>query len=116
VAITPNPLTITLPTGQLTGSSTITLTNTAPVGGTSTLVSSVAYTGGGLLTYFFSNTLPSTDTCTGAILAPGQSCTVGVEFTNLLSARGTNRAGTIRFTDDSAGSPQSGNLVGFATP
>jgi hypothetical protein len=41
---------------------------------------------------------------------------VGVRFTNGTAARGTNRTGTIRFTDSATGSPQTGNLVGFATP
>jgi hypothetical protein len=41
---------------------------------------------------------------------------VVVRFTNVLSARGTNRAGTITFTDNATGSPQSSGLIGFATP
>jgi hypothetical protein len=39
-----------------------------------------------------------------------------VRFTNTGSPRGTNRAGTITFTDNATGSPQSGGLIGFATP
>jgi hypothetical protein len=41
---------------------------------------------------------------------------VAVRFTNVLSARGVNRAGTITFTDNAAGSPQAGALVGHANP
>jgi hypothetical protein len=41
---------------------------------------------------------------------------VSVRFTNLRSARGTNRTGTITFTDSAAGSPQSSALIGFAAP
>jgi hypothetical protein len=119
VSIAPNPLTVTLPSGQFTGSGTITVTNTAPSGGTSTVVTGVGYTGGSFISYFF-NTAPGTDTCTGTNLAPGQSCTIGVEFTNIdlfnSAPRGSNRSGTIRLTDDATGSPQAGNLTGFATP
>ena len=119
VGITPSSLTITLPSGAITGSGVVTLTNTSPAGGTSTSISGVAIngSGGGLIPpWFFSGTFPSTDTCTGTALAPGQSCTVGVEFTNLFATRGVNRAGTITFTDSATGSPQTGNLIGFATP
>jgi hypothetical protein len=116
-SIAPSPLTITLPSGatNITGTGTVTLTNTAPPGGSSVNVTNVAVSGGSLLTYFF-NVVAGTDTCTGVPLAPGQSCTVGVRFTNVGSARGTNRTGTITFTDTATGSPQSGGLIGFATP
>ncbi len=114
VSITPNPLTITLPTGSITGTGTVTLTNSA-ASASSVAVTNVAVSGGTLVTYFF-NVVGGSDTCTGANLAPGASCTVGVRFTNVLSPRGTNRAGTITFTDTATGSPQSGNLIGFATP
>jgi hypothetical protein len=110
-------LTITLPTGSSTGTGTVTLTNTAPAGGASVQVTSVAVSGGSLLTYLFTNGVAAgPDTCTGATVAPGGTCTVSVRFTNIRSARGTNRAGTITFTDTGAGSPQTGPLVGFATP
>jgi hypothetical protein len=116
VSITPNPLTITLATGINTGTGTVTLTNTQPAGGASVSVSNVAVTSGtgsGLFTWFF-NLLATGNTCTGANLAPGASCTVGVRFTNVSSARGVNRPGTITFTDNATGSPQSGALVGHA--
>ena len=124
VSITPSPLTITLPSCSPTptlactsGTGTVTLTNTAAAGGSSVAVTTVAATGGTMLTYLFtSGPLAGPDTCTGANIAPGTSCTVSVRFTNIGSARGTNRAGTITFTDTGAGSPQSGNLIGFATP
>jgi hypothetical protein len=41
---------------------------------------------------------------------------VTVRFTNVTSPRGMNRAGTITFTDNGAGSPQSGALIGHANP
>jgi hypothetical protein len=119
VSITPNPLTITLPTGSLTGTSTVTLANTAPAGtGAQFTVSNVAVSGGSILTYFFNvgALLAGPDNCTGTTLAPGASCTVTVRFTNVLSARGVNRAGTITFTDNAAGSPQTGTLTGHANP
>jgi hypothetical protein len=125
VGITPSPLTITLPSvstggfAAYTGSSIVTLTNTSPAGGTSTLITGDAIAGsGGMLNWFFSS--GGADACTGTALAPGQSCTVAVQFTDLgifpAGPRGVNRAGTIRFTDDAAGSPQTDALVGFATP
>jgi hypothetical protein len=124
VSITPNPLTITLPSCSPTptlactsGTGTVTLTNTAAAGGSSVAVTNVAATGGTMLTYLFTNgSLAGPDSCTGQNIAPGTNCTVTVRFTNIGSARGTNRAGTITFTDTGAGSPQSGNLIGFATP
>jgi hypothetical protein len=113
VSITPNPLTITLPTGTASGTGTVTLTNTAAAGGSDVTVTNIATSGGSILTYFF-NIVAGSDTCTGTALAPGASCTVGVRFTNVLSARGVNRAGTITFTDTATGSPQSGALIGHA--
>jgi hypothetical protein len=117
MSVTPNPLVITLPTGaaNFTGTGTVTLTNTAVAGGSNVAVTNVAVAGGTGLSYFFS-AVGGADTCTGATLPPGGSCTVGVRFTNVFSPRGTNRAGTITFTDTGAASPQVGVLTGFATP
>jgi hypothetical protein len=117
VSITPNPLTITLPTGilNITGTGTITFRNTAPAGGANVTVTNITVSGGSILTYFF-NVLAGSDTCTGAAIAPGASCTVGVRFTNVFSPRGVNRTGTITFTDSGTGTPQAGSLIGFATP
>ncbi len=119
MSVTPNPLLITLPTGaaNFTGTGTVTLTNTAAAGGSNVAVTTVAVTGSGLggLGYFFS-AVAGADTCTGATLPPGGTCTVGVRFTNFLSARGTTRVGAVTFTDTGAASPQSGVLNGFATP
>jgi hypothetical protein len=119
MSITPSPLTITLPSlsgcttlACLTGTGTVTLTNTAAAGGSQVAVTNITVAGGTFVTYLF--TLDS-NTCTTA-LAPGASCTATVRFTNVLSPRGVNRAGTITFTDTGAASPQVGNLVGFATP
>jgi hypothetical protein len=117
VSITPNPLTITLPTGSITGTGVVTLTNTAAAGGSQVAVTNVAVSGGSILTYFYLvGVLAGPDTCTGAAVAPGASCTVTVRFTNVLSPRGANRAGAITFTDTGAGGPQASGLVGFATP
>jgi len=120
VSISPNPLTITLATGVNSGSGSVTLTNTAPAGGAQMTVTGVTTsptTGG----FTFTRPPGSLDTCTGATLAPGASCNVSVTFTNTTAGRGTNRPGTITFTDNAqppttgTGS-QSGALTGFATP
>ncbi len=123
VSITPNPLTITLPScsptptpGCTTGTGTVTLTNTAAAGGSSVAVTNVVASGGTALTFLFAKAPAASDTCTGQNIAPGASCTVSVRFTNIGSARGTTRAGTITFTDTGALSPQAGTLNGFATP
>ncbi len=115
-SITPNPLTITLPTGatNMTGTGVVTFKNTAPVGGAQLAVSDIAVSGGSLFTYIFTE-VAGANTCTAA-LAPQATCTVTVRFINVTSARGTNRTGTITFTDSAAGSPQSSSLIGFATP
>ena len=115
VSITLNPLTITLATGSLTGTGTVTLTNTAPATGAQIAITGDSVSGGTVFSYFF-NAVAGADTCVGTALAPEQSCTVGVRFTNVGSARGTNRAGSVSFTDSGAGSPQTGTLTGFATP
>jgi hypothetical protein len=57
---------------------------------------------------------PNANTCTGAMLAPGQACTVRVRFSSFLAARGVDRLGTISFTDNATGSPQVGQLIGHA--
>jgi hypothetical protein len=116
--LTISPLTITLPTGSATGTGTVTLTNTAAAGGAQLTVTNVVVaSGGNMLTYLFTNgALAGPDTCTGAAVAPGASCSVSVRFTNLGAAKGTNRLGTITFTDTGAGSPQSSGLIGYATP
>ena len=115
VTITPNPQTITLPTGTFTGVGTVTLTNSSPAGSSSVAVTNVTVSGGSLGTYFF-NVVAAQNFCTGANLAPGASCTVDVRFTNVTSPRGPNRTGTVTFTDTATGSPQSGALIGVATP
>jgi hypothetical protein len=116
VSIAPNPLTITLPTGTASGTGAVTLTNTSTDGAPVT-ITGVTVTGGTLLTYFFNKEITAgADTCTGTTLAPSASCTVRVRFTNVTSARGTNRAGTIIFTDNATGSPQTGVLTGHANP
>jgi hypothetical protein len=115
LTITPSPLTITLPaTGinRFSGTGTVTLRNSSPTGGASTTITAVTVPLGGTFgTWFFNATA---DTCVGTTLAPGQTCAVTVRFTNTGAPRGVNRAGTIRFTDNATGSPQTGNLVGHA--
>jgi hypothetical protein len=102
---------------NFTGTGTLTFTNNAAAGGAQVTVSNIGVTGGSIFTYFFSvGALAGPDNCTGAVIAPGGSCTVAVRFTNTGSPRGTNRAGTVSFTDSGVGSPQSSGLIGFATP
>jgi hypothetical protein len=114
-SISPNPLLITLPAGTGSGTGIVTLTNTAPAGGAQFAVTNVAAStpGGNMLTFFFV-VVNASDTCTGTTLAPGASCTVSVRFSSIFATRGTNRAGTINFTDSAGGSPQSGVLTGHA--
>ncbi len=109
VSIKPNPLTITLASGTLTGTGTVTLSNTAAAGGSSASITSVAVSGANLLQGWAFNAVNGQDTCTGAILAPGGTCTVGVRYTRFSSG---TRTGTITFTDSGAGSPQTGGLTG----
>jgi hypothetical protein len=47
---------------------------------------------------------------------PGGNCTVSVRFTNTSAAVGVDRTGTITFTDNATGSPQSGALIGHGNP
>jgi hypothetical protein len=91
----------------------MTFTNNAAAGGAQVTVTNLTTAGGSVLTYFFS---VDTDNCSGTVIAPGGSCTVIVRFTNVFSPRGSNRNGTITFTDSGVGSPQAVGLVGFATP
>jgi hypothetical protein len=115
LSITPNPLTITLPNGTITGTGVVTITNTAAATGSSVAMNGVSVSGGSILTYFFNvGALAGPDNCTGTNLAAGQSCTVTVRFTNVLSPRGVNRAGTITFTDTATGGTQSSGLIGHA--
>jgi hypothetical protein len=113
LAIAPNPLTITLPTGTLEGAGTVTLTNTAAAGGSQVAITGVSVPFNSFMTYSF---FVGTDGCTGTALAPGASCTVTTDFFNLFAARGVNRTGSISFTDTGAATPQTGKLTGFATP
>ena len=108
VAIT--PIGITLEAGTLTGTGTVTLTNTTAAGGSDVAVTNVAVTGAGLIWAW--TAVAGADTCTGANLAPGAICTVGVRFTRILSV-GTH-IGAITFTDTATGSPQHGVLTGIA--
>ena len=107
VSIAPNPLTITLPSGTLSGTGVVTLTNTAAAGSSSVAVTNVAVSGSGLIWAW----TKAADNCTGVNLAPGSSCTVGATFTRLLSV-GTH-TGAIAFTDTGSTNP-TGVLTGIA--
>jgi hypothetical protein len=126
VAITPNPVAITLPHCTLanllacsTGTGVVTLTNSAPTGGAQMTITSVAVSGSGGTYSWNSASIGGSDTCTDATLAPGASCTVTVRFSaSPLTGRSstTVRSGTIRFTDNAVASPQTGSLSGIALP
>jgi hypothetical protein len=108
-----SPLTINLPSGTTNSTGTFTLKNVS-TNNASVNISNVTVAGGNGLTYLWTK-VNGQDHCTNASLIPGASCTVGVRFMNLGSARnGTPRTGTIRFTDDATGSPQVGQLIGTA--
>jgi len=118
VSITPNPLTITLAHNVLTATGSVTLTNTSA--SASVIVSNVVVAGSGGAggTAWLFNATAGQNNCNGTTLAPGGTCTVGVRFTNAngTGSRGTNRAGTITFTDNATGSPQVGQLIGVPNP
>jgi hypothetical protein len=126
VAITPNPLTITLPHCTFanllacsTGTGVITLTNSAPTGGAQMAITSVAVSGSGGTYAWTPAAIAGSDTCTNATLAPGASCTVTVRFSaNPFVGRSTTtvRSGTIGFTDNAVASPQTASLSGIALP
>ena len=120
MSISPNPLTITVATPVLnfgSGNGNVTLMNTSSLAsGLTVTITNVAVnsgSGSGALTWFF---LKGTDNCTGVTLQPQQSCTVTVNFTNVFGAVNVNDPGTIVFTDNATGSPQTGNLVGHPNP
>ena len=70
------------------------------------------------MTWFFS-IVNGADHCTGALLAPGQSCTVTVQFASLpVTTRGVTRTDAISFTYtmNGVGNSQTGSLQGYANP
>ncbi len=124
-AAAPSPLTITLLSpdvgiaGSMTSTGVVTLTNTAAAGGSQLTVTGIAITqpfGTALQYNFGTGSTAGPDTCTGAALAPGSSCSLTVRFTNLIAARGPQRHGTLTFTDTAQGGSQSVNLIGVAAP
>jgi hypothetical protein len=105
VTIAPSPMTITLTSPGLnpldpnnyTALGAVTLTNTAAPGGSQVSVTSVAVAPSTPLLgpYFSNGPLAGPDTCTGNALAPGQSCSVGVRYTDPpTSARSVAAEGT----------------------
>ena len=99
----PNPWSVAA--GTLTSTAVVTLTNSA-TGTSSVAVTADAVSGSGvslapLGVWAFTE---SADTCTGANLAPGASCTLTVDLTRV-GAAGI-RTATVTFTDTATGSPQ----------
>ncbi|MFL5870963.1 MAG: choice-of-anchor D domain-containing protein [Solirubrobacterales bacterium] len=90
--------------GTTSAFQTVTVTNT----GTANLsISSVALATGNPGDFGTQN-----DTCTGATLAPAQTCTIQARFSP--TAAGP-RATNLRFTDNASGSPHDVSLLGTAT-
>ena len=126
VTLAPNPLSITLPHCTLsnvlacsTATGVITFTNSAPTGGAQMVITNVTVSGMGSTYAWSPAPITGSDTCTNATLAPGASCTVTVRFTaSPVTGRSstTVRSGTIQFTDNASGSPQTGTLSGIALP
>jgi hypothetical protein len=106
----PNPLTINV-SGTSNGTGTVTLTNTAPAGGASLIITGDNVPLGGSVNTWFFGKVAGQDTCAGANLAPGASCTVQVRFTNVNQASTTNHSVTMTFTDNATGT-QSVTLTG----
>jgi hypothetical protein len=100
----------------------VTLTNSSGTGGSTVTVTAVGTTspGGSATTWNFS--VPAaTNHCTGTgtggstTLAPGASCTVVVMFQQATGQTlGVTHNGTVRFTDNATGSPQSAAVSGIA--
>lgn len=97
-----SPSSVTFPdtyAGQVSAQQTITVTNT---GGANLTISAV---------YLINATdYAGTSNCGGAVLVPGSSCTVQVQFQPQF---GGSKSGSVQFNDDAAGSPQYVPLSGF---
>ncbi len=125
VTITPNPLAITLTTLSTPAASNFSTTGQVSLTNTCTGAdcSSVTVTGvtvstsAGSVGIFTNGALAGPDTCTGAALAPGASCTVSVRYT-ALAPRSTNPTGigTITFTTTASPATVTGSLQGIPTP
>lgn len=97
-------LTFTEPISTTSAAQTVTITNS----GTSNLTISTATIGGTNPSDF----AKSTDTCTGATVAPTMTCAVSVTFT---PATGGSFSAMLSFTDNAGGSPQAVTLSGTGT-
>lgn len=93
--------------GSVSAAQTVTITNTAAIGSQSLLMSPPSIGGTNANDYTISS-----DSCTMASLAPGQSCTIGVRFTP--TAAGTRSANLI-VPSNAPSSPNSIPLSGNAT-
>ncbi len=87
--------------GTTSSPATLTVTNT----GTSDLTITTVTPGGANMADF----PVVSDTCPGATLAAGQTCTVSVEFAPSTTS---SESATLTFTDNAAGSPQMVSLTG----
>jgi hypothetical protein len=101
----PNPLAFGNQTQGTTSSpATLTVTNT----GTSALTITTVTPGGANMADF----PVVSDTCAGATVAAGKTCTVSVEFAPSTTS---SESATLTFTDNAAGSPQVVSLTGVGS-
>lgn len=102
---TPGTVTFSAPSGTTTDPQTVTLTNTSTT--TPLNVASVTLVDSGAAKFHILD-----DLCTGQTVAPGDTCTVSVEFS--APARKGLVTAHVKFTDD-ASSPQKSLLKGTST-
>ena len=111
-AVSPATIRLTAGANPRSGTATITVRNTSAAGGPSLLISADNVPPGGSLTsYLFTK---ASDTCIGNPVAPGATCTVGVQFTQeTTSGQGTTHSVNVTFTDNATGT-QSVTVSGHA--
>ncbi len=101
VSMTPNPLTITLPPGVNALAGSVTITNTAGAGGAQLYITNVtASTPAGAGYNWSAGATAGPDTCTGATLAPGQSCVATGRFNVQGSPRNAAHPGSLNIIDN----------------
>lgn len=99
-----SPTTVTFGTQPLNTSSSVRSVALTNAGTTPITVASISITGA-----HASDFATGADTCTAGSIAPGQRCTVGVNFAPRFSGQ---RAATLTFHDDAPGSPHTVALFG----
>ncbi len=101
VAMAPNPLTITLPPGVNALAGGVTITNTEAAGGAQLYITNVTASKPATATYNWSaGATAGPDTCTGATLAPQQSCVATGRFNVQTSPRSAAHPGSLNIIDN----------------